>query len=118
MLYELPSSASASAWPEGIGYICAQSEKDLHMPIPVLPGINVLTLGVVGTGKTSSYTLPAADILLKKQPETKAVFFEIKHSFIDHFMGPKDKVITASCQWIFSSSAVYPLSHQRNQASR
>lgn len=94
MLYELPSSAPASAWPEGIGYICAQSEKGLHMPIPVLPGINVLTLGVVGTGKTSSYTLPAADILLKKQPETKAVFFEIKHSFIDHFMGPKDKVIT------------------------
>ena len=97
MLYDLPKSIIQSDrpdWPSGVGSISGILSDGTPVDIPVLKGVNVLTFGVVGTGKTSSYTEPAADILLSSSPEMKGVFFETKRSFINRFMGKNDKVIT------------------------
>ena len=89
MGYGIPASmkgAVVSAWPGGIGGIPATLANGTPVKIPVLQGVNVLTFGVVGTGKTRSYTLPAAECLLRANPRMLGVFFEIKRSFIDHFL--------------------------------
>lgn len=97
MLYDLPAAMQTSRapqWPEGIGSIPATLLPDgTPVQIPILKGVNMLTFGVVGTGKTKSITEPAAEILLKADPAMKGVFFEIKRSFIDRFMGAEDKVL-------------------------
>lgn len=97
MLYDLPTAIQKPQipqWPVGVGSIPAILPDGTAVNLPVLKGLNVLTFGVVGTGKTRSFTGQAAEILLSADPEVKGVFFEIKHSFIDRFMGPEDKVIT------------------------
>lgn len=97
MLYDLPAvmqKPQLPQWPMGVGSIPAVLPDGTAIDLPVLKGINALTFGTVGTGKTSSYTEQAAEILLSADPELKGVFFEIKRTFIDRFMGPEDKVIT------------------------
>lgn len=81
-------------WPQGIGEIGVRLPDGSPAGVPVLPGVNVMSYGVVGTGKTRSYTLPAAELLLRADPRRKGVFFEIKRTFLDHFLQPDDKVIT------------------------
>lgn len=81
-------------WPQGIGTIMTRLPDGSAVGVPVLPGVNVMSYGVVGTGKTRSYTLPAAELLLRADPRRKGVFFEIKRTFLDHFLQPDDKVIT------------------------
>lgn len=77
MGYGIPASmkgAVVSAWPGGIGGIPATLANGTPVKIPVLQGVNVLTFGVVGTGKTRSYTLPAAECLLRANPRMLGVF--------------------------------------------
>lgn len=97
MLYNLPASMQDHLipnWPKGIGGIPAHLSDGTMTKIPVLEGVNVLTIGVVGTGKTKSYTLPAADKLLSANPDMKGVFFDVKKDFFEYFMRPSnDKVI-------------------------
>lgn len=97
MLYGLPKELNPIAipdWPKGVSGIPATLPDGTKTEIPVLNGVNVLTLGVVGTGKTLSFTLPAARALLNADPEMKGVFFEPKRTFIDRFLQSEDKVIT------------------------
>lgn len=97
MFYDIPdfiNNKQTPQWPNGIGNIKAILTNGNEINLPVYNGMNVLTVGVVGTGKTRSYTLPASEILLNSNPRMKSVFFEIKNSFIDHFMETNDKVIT------------------------
>lgn len=95
MLYELPlhNDRQNSVWEYGIGSIPARLVNGMIMNLPVLKGNSVLTFGVTGTGKTKSYTLPAAKILLSSDPQMKGVFFETKRTFLDMFMEQNDKVI-------------------------
>lgn len=81
-------------WPKGAGSIHSVLPDGTAVELPVFKGVNVITFGTVGTGKTKSYTEEAADILLSDAPKTKGVFFETKHSFIDRFLSKNDKVIT------------------------
>lgn len=81
-------------WPEGVGSIPVTLPNGMVIELPVLKATNVLIWGVVGTGKTWSFTENAADILLFSDPEMKGVFFEVKHSFIDRFLQDNDKVLT------------------------
>ena len=81
-------------WPTGIGGVPALLPDGTAVEIPVLQGLNAITFGMVGTGKTQSFTLPAAELLLSATPNMQAVFFEIKRTFIDRFRQPGDKVIT------------------------
>ncbi len=97
MLYTLPPGMEqngAPDWPKGVGRIPALLADGTRTEIPVLRGVNVLTLGVVRTGKTRYFTYPAAEALLSADPELKAVFFEIKRTFIDGFLQDRDKVVT------------------------
>lgn len=97
MLYELPEKmqkAVSPRWPVGVGSIPAVLSDGTAVDLPVLSGVNVITFGMVGTGKTKSYTERAADILLSHNKKEKGVFFEVKHSFVDHFLSENDKVIT------------------------
>ena len=97
MQYDFPSHAAGSGlpdWPRGIGGIPVQLSGGVVTELPVLPGTNVLTFGVVGTGKTRSYTMPAAEVLLSHVPGMRGVFFEIKRSFLQRFLQPDDKIIT------------------------
>ena len=97
MLYDIPpamQTMKVPQWPTGIGSIKAALPDGTFVELPVLKGVNVLTFGVVGTGKTWSYTEQAAGILLSSAPEMKGVFFEIKRSFLDRFLEEYDKVIT------------------------
>lgn len=96
MLYEI-SLHTADAYPEwadGVGGILAKVTDGKEVKIPVLESTNVLTVGVTGTGKSKSYTLPAARYLLSSNPMMKGVFFETKRTFLDAFMQQNDKVIT------------------------
>lgn len=93
----LPSHLKAAPlphWPAGVGGIPAFLADGREVALPVLPGVNALTFGVVGTGKTRSYTLPAAEKLLAADLSMRGVFFEVKQSFLHHFLGPGDKIIT------------------------
>lgn len=97
MFYDFPVFAQGEKipqWPEGVGSIPSILPDGTAVQLPILKGVNVLTFGVVGTGKTRSYTEKAADILLTYDSKMKGVFFEVKHSFIDRFMTEDDKVIT------------------------
>lgn len=97
MLYEFPATMQKKEipqWPKGVGSIPAVLPDGSSIMIPVYKGVNYLTFGTTGTGKTSSFTAPAAKLLLDADPRMKAAFFEVKSSFLDHFMEPEDKVIT------------------------
>lgn len=103
MFYDIPATMKkeeAPQWPEGVGSIQATLSDGMAVEVPVLKGTNVLTFGVVGTGKTKSFTENAADILLAGDPDIKGVFFEVKHSFMDKFLVNNDKVL------IYDSKAV------------
>lgn len=94
MLYEisLHTADASPEWADGVGGILAKLTDGVK--IPVLESTNVLTVGVTGTGKSKSYTLPAAKYLLSSNPTMKGVFFETKRTFLDAFMQQNDKVIT------------------------
>ena len=96
MLYEisLHTADASSEWADGAGGILAKLTDGREVKIPVLESTNVLTVGVTGTGKSKSYTLPAARYLLSSNPMMKGVFFETKRTFLDAFMQQNDKVIT------------------------
>lgn len=95
MLYEIPIHPKTQylEWSGGIGGIPAKLPNGTQVNIPVLEAANVLTVGITGTGKTKSYTLPAAKYLLSSNPEMKGVFFETKRTFLNAFMEKNDKVI-------------------------
>ncbi len=96
MLYEisLHTADASPEWANGVGGILAKLTDGKKVKIPVLESTNVLTVGVTGTGKSKSYTLPAARYLLSSNPMMKGVFFETKRTFLDAFMQQNDKVIT------------------------
>lgn len=97
MLYDIPATMQKKEipqWPIGVGSIPAVLPDGSSIMIPVYKGVNYLTFGTTGTGKTSSFTAPAAKLLLDADPNMKAAFFEVKRSFLDHFMESDDKVIT------------------------
>lgn len=97
MFYDIPTTMKKEEypqWPKGVGSIKAALPNGTAVELPVLKGTNVLTFGVVGTGKTKSFTENAADILLSGDPDIKGVFFEVKHSFMDRFLENNDKVLT------------------------
>ena len=96
MLYEisLHTADASPEWVDGVGGILAKLIDGKEVKIPVLESTNVLTVGVTGTGKSKSYTLPAAKYLLSSNPTIKGVFFETKRTFLDAFMQQNDKVIT------------------------
>ena len=96
MLYEIPSNTVASEheWPNGVGIISALLPNGEGINLPILEGVNALILGITGTGKTQSVTLPAARVLLLSNPKMKAVFLEIKKTFLESFMTVEDKVIS------------------------
>ncbi len=98
MLYDisLNTANTAPAWGEGVGSISARLANGKEAKIPVLEAVNVLTVGVTGTGKSKSYTVPAARHLLTANPEMKGVFFETKRTFLDSFMQEDDKVIACN----------------------
>ena len=95
MLYEisLHTADTSPKWADGVGGITAKLANGKEVKIPVLESTNVLTVGVTGTGKSKSYTLPAARYLLAANPMMKGVFFETKRTFLDAFMQENDKVI-------------------------
>lgn len=119
MLYEIPLHTKEQLlnWEYGVGNIPAKLPNGMAIDLPVLEATNVLTVGVTGTGKTRSYTLPAARLLLSANPQTKGVFFETKRTFLDAFLEEEDKVISYDP---VRSSAQEPLPmvpDQRNPAS-
>lgn len=95
MLYEIPfhTKTQFPQWECGVGGIPARLPNGRETDLPVLEATNVLTVGVTGTGKTRSYTLPAARLLLSANMQMKGVFIETKRTFLDAFMESKDKVI-------------------------
>ena len=95
MLYDisLHTTDVSPEWAGGIGGILAKLTNGKEVKIPILESTNVLTVGVVGTGKSKSYTLPATRYLLAANPMMKGVFFETKRTFLDAFMQENDKVI-------------------------
>lgn len=95
MLYEIPLHIKEQLpeWDDGIGSIFARLPNGMAIDLPILEDTNVLTVGVTGTGKTKSYTLPAAQTLLSARPQMKGVFFETKRTFLEAFMQDEDKVI-------------------------
>lgn len=95
MLYEITmhTSDTSTEWGEGVSGIPAKLANGKMVKIPVLEATNTLTVGVTGTGKSKSYTLPAARHLLNSNPMIKGVFFETKRTFLDAFMQENDKVI-------------------------
>ena len=97
-------------WPVGIGSIPATLSDDNAAPVnlPILKGVNTLTLGTVGTGKTKSFTEEAAEILLSHDPGIKAVFFEIKTSFIQRFLREGSKVITHNSHVVSEQNLFVP----------
>lgn len=112
MLYDLPAEmqkANLPQWPvKAVGSIPAVLPSGIHVNLPVIRGVNVLTTGIVGTGKTASFTERAAEILLSATPEMKGVFFEVKHSFIDHFLKDDDKVITHNPKAVSAKNLFVP----------
>lgn len=106
MLYEIPLHIKDMPleWRSGIGGIHAKLPDGTAIDIPVLEGTNVLTVGVTGTGKTKSYTLPAARYLLRSNPKLKGVFFETKTTFLDAFSEEHDKVVAYDPSIVHSGS--------------
>ena len=85
MLYEIPlhNKELLPEWGNGIGGIQARLPNGSIVSIPVLEATSVLTVGIVGSGKSRSYTLPAARYLLATNPMMKGVFFETKRTFLE-----------------------------------
>lgn len=111
MIYDFPcmnQSKTAPQWPVGVGGIPAVLPDGTLVNLPVLKGVNVITYGVVGTGKTRFYTSNAAEILLSSVPDMRGVFFEIKNSFIKRFMEEDDKVITHNPRTVPSNNLFVP----------
>ncbi len=111
MIYDLPytnRSEDVSQWPVGVGGIPAVLPDGTLVNLPVLKGVNVITYGVVGTGKTNLYTSNAAEILLSSVPDMRGVFFEIKNSFIKRFMKDGDKVITHNPRTVPNNNLFIP----------
>ncbi len=111
MFYDIPTRMQKEKfpqWPEGAGSIQALLPNGKGVELPVLKGTNVLTLGVVGTGKTRSFTENAADILLTCDPGMKGVFFEVKHSFMDRFLKNNDKVLTYDSKSVHQQNLFVP----------
>lgn len=111
MFYDFPSvmqTMKAPQWPVGVGGIHAVLPDGTAVILPVLKGVNVLTFGTVGTGKTRSYTEKAADILLSSDHEMKGVFFEVKNSFLDRFLEDNDKVITHNPKAVSAKNLFVP----------
>ena len=106
MLYQIPlhNKEPSPGWGHGVGGIQARLPNGSIVTIPVLEATNVLTVGVVGTGKTKSYTLPAAGHLLASNPKLKGVFFETKTTFLDAFMQEDDKVVAYDASIVPSSN--------------
>lgn len=88
----LPSRVSNTWMTENNNGILAISEDGKHIRVPVDKS-NILITGVTGTGKTRSFTLPAAKTLLRT-PNMKAVFFEIKDTFLEECFQRGDKIIS------------------------
>lgn len=101
MRYEIPLRMEADLqaqalprWPQGIGGgLAAELDDGAAVSVPVPEGVNILTVGVTGTGKTRSFTAPAAALLLS-DPQRKAVFFELKATYANRFFRPGDKLIS------------------------
>ena len=95
MLYDISLHVTdpAPCWADCVCGIPAKLANGKEVKIPVLASTNALTVGVTGTGKSRSYTLPAARHLLDTNPTMKGVFFETKRTFLDTFMQENDKVI-------------------------
>lgn len=95
MLYDISLHVAdpAPCWSDSVYGIPARLANGKVVKIPVLESTNVLTVGVTGTGKSKSYTLPAARHLLAVNPTMKGVFFETKRTFLDAFMQGNDKVV-------------------------
>lgn len=111
MLYDLPANISKTQlpqWPVGTGSIPAEFSDRIEIGVPIYKGVNYLSLGVVGTGKTTSFIVPAAKGLLNSDPAMRGVFFEIKRTFIDFFMEPEDKVITHDPNAVPSNNLFVP----------
>ena len=95
MRYEIPLRMEADLqaqalprWPQGIGGgLAAELDGGAAVSVPVPEGVNILTVGVTGTGKTRSFTAPAAALLLS-DPQRKAVFFELKATYANRFFPP------------------------------
>ena len=85
MMYELPldieNSINATlnanfdfeAEDSSIGIPAKRPDGKLYN-MPILEGVNVLTVGVTGTGKTKSFILPAARALLEANKRRKSTF--------------------------------------------
>ena len=107
MMYELPldieNSINATlnanfdfeAEDSSIGIPAKRPDGKLYN-MPILEGVNVLTVGVTGTGKTKSFILPTARALLEANKRRKGVFFETKVDFLKKFCGTDDKVVAYS----------------------
>lgn len=106
MLYELTinNKDDFPKWENGVSSIPAKYGKDVDIGIPILKGVNSITFGVTGTGKTCSFTLPAAKKLLIADSDMMGVFFETKKTFLDAFKSPGDKVIVHGTSVVDSSS--------------
>lgn len=107
MRYDLPQGIKKKKktdWPSGVGGIPVLLSDGSRTEMPVLKGVNSITFGVTGTGKTRSYTLPAAEVLLNTVPGMKGVFFYIKNAFIDRLIKPDDKVIAYDPNQVFDGS--------------
>ena len=95
MRYEIPPRMEADLqaqalprWPQGIGGgLAAELDGGAAVSVPVPEGVNILTVGVTGTGKTCFFTAPAAALLLSN-PQRKAVFFELKAPMSTAFSAP------------------------------
>ncbi len=98
MLYEIPAITDNvhPSWPEGVGYIKARLPAGESADIPILNRTNMLIFGTTGSGKTTSFVLPAVEHLLSGNSTMKGVFFETKRTFLDRFLGDNDKVIVHS----------------------
>lgn len=98
MLYKLPSDFKKKKrvkWLKGIGKVTAYLLPDkTEIDVPVYQGVNTIVFGITGSGKSYSYTLPAAKTLLAHVPGMKGVFFEIKNSFVNGCFKAGDKIIT------------------------
>lgn len=111
MLYDLPAvmrKPLTPQWSEGVGSISAELPDGTPVRLPVYKGVNCLTLGVVGTGKTRSFTEQAAEILLAAVPDMKGIFFEVKDSFISRFLVSGDKVITQNPKAVSADNLFVP----------